>query len=139
MLNEPNDDSTKKRLITPAAVFTLVIGIMVISIYLFQTPSISLKTEQPSQQTLGVTTDNKELTYSGSDGLTALALLEKAATIKMSGAGEMAFVTEINGITADSAKNEFWAFEVNGQSATVGAGSYITKNSDTITWKLSTF
>jgi hypothetical protein len=28
---------------------------------------------------------------------------------------------------------------VNGESATVGAGSLVTKSTDTITWKLSSF
>jgi hypothetical protein len=138
MLND-NNNSTKKHLVTPGAIFTLVIGVAVIGIYLSQTPTISLETNQTNQQTLGINTDKQEVTYSGSDGITALALLEKTATIKMSGSGEMAFVTEINGITPDSSKNQFWAFEVNGQSATVGAGSYITKASDTITWKLSSY
>lgn len=139
MLDKPNDNSTKKRLIAPAAVLTLVIGIIVIGIYLFQTPNVFSKTDKSEQQTLGITTDKQEITYSGSDGITALVLLEKTAVIKTSGTGEMAFITDINGVTADSAKNEFWAFEVNGQSASVGAGSYITKNSDIITWKLSSF
>lgn len=84
-------------------------------------------------------TKTSGVTYNGQDGKTALELLQSVATIETSGDGEMAFVTSINGVKADPSANQFWAFYINGQSASVGAGSYITKNSDTISWKLDTF
>jgi hypothetical protein len=79
-----------------------------------------------------------ELSYKGEDGKTALELLQKTATIKTSGTGENAYVTTISNIAANS-KNEYWQFFVNGKSSMVGAGSYTTKSTDTITWMLSTF
>lgn len=81
---------------------------------------------------------NNEISYKGKTNTTALSLLEKNAEIKTSGSGKNAFVTTINGVTANP-KNQYWAFYINGKSATVGAGSYITKDSDTIIWKLSSF
>ncbi|MGH7234405.1 MAG: DUF4430 domain-containing protein, partial [Candidatus Saccharimonadales bacterium] len=31
---------------------------------------------------------------------------------------------------------KYWTFYVNGKEASVGASSYVTKNSDRLTWKL---
>jgi len=73
--------------------------------------------------------------YQGEDGKTALQLLEEKADVEMSGSGEMAFVTSINGVKADP-QVEFWSLLVNNEPATVGAGQYQTKSTDTITWKL---
>lgn len=81
----------------------------------------------------------QEVTYQGQEGKTALALLEENAEVKTKGEGANAFVSSINGYAADSAKKEFWAFYLNGESATVGAGSYDTKDTDTITWKIQTY
>ncbi|MBU6389886.1 DUF4430 domain-containing protein [Patescibacteria group bacterium] len=76
------------------------------------------------------------ITYKGQDGKTALTLLGQHATIKTSGSGANAFVTSVDGYTASSSKHEYWSFLVNGQLASVGAGSYVTKSTDTITWKI---
>jgi hypothetical protein len=80
------------------------------------------------------------VSYQGEEGKTALALLmEKYPDSEISGEGANAFVTSINGHAADSAKHEFWKFVVNGQDAQVGAGSYTTKSSDTISWEIDTY
>ncbi|MFZ2125563.1 MAG: DUF4430 domain-containing protein [Candidatus Saccharimonadales bacterium] len=79
-----------------------------------------------------------EFSYKGEDSKTALELLQKTATIKTSGTGENAYVTTISNVAANS-KNEYWQFFVNGKSSMIGAGSYTTKSTDTITWKLSSF
>lgn len=77
--------------------------------------------------------------YSGQDGKTALELLKTAypnTTTKSSGSlGEQ--VMSINGKEAKS--NEYWQFLVNGTAATVGAGSYVTKSTDMIEWRLTSF
>ena len=92
-----------------------------------------------NQQESQIATNNQQITYSGKDGVTAMALLEQNAKVEFSGTGEMSFVNSVNGVTADATKNQYWAFSVNGEDANVGAGSYITKDTDTITWKLSSF
>lgn len=76
-----------------------------------------------------------KISYKGSAGKNALVLLKdnyKVETKKYKGLGEQ--VISINGIKPD--KKHFWGFYVNGKLAQVGAGSYTTKDSDTITWKL---
>jgi len=123
----------KKRTILYLVSALILIGIIGTGIYLFQ----SNKTTQTKQET-PVVIVKKDVTYKGKDGVSALALLEQNAKIVTSGTGEMAFVTTINGVTANP-KSEYWQLNVDGKSATVGAGSYITKNGETITWKLATF
>ncbi len=122
-------------------IIAIVISVLVLvgvvtggAIYLNQPKNEIIETQQGTELELV----NNELTYPGEDGKTALILLEENATIEMTGIGEMAYVTTINNVKADSTK-EYWQFIVNGKSASVGAGSYITKDSDSITWKLTTF
>lgn len=98
--------------------------------------SDTVKTENTSKQEL---TGNETVSYQGEEGKTALELLQQNATVVTSGEGVNAFVTTINDRLADSSKNEFWEFKINGTAATVGAGSYVTKDTDTITWQISTF
>lgn len=77
--------------------------------------------------------------YAGQDGKTALELLKIAypnSTTKTSGSlGE--YVTGINGREAGS--SEFWELFVNGTSSSVGASAYVTKSTDTLEWKLTSF
>lgn len=113
----------------------VIIGAITATVIIINQPQ-SNTTEQQTTKKLELV--NNELSYQGKEGITALALLEENATIVTSGTGEMAYVTTINGVLADSTK-EYWQFIVNGESASVGAGSYVTKDSDTITWKLTTF
>ena len=75
------------------------------------------------------------LAYRGQEGKTALAILKEVTQTETSGEGEMAFVVSINGYKPDVSK-EFWAFYVNDKQAEVGAGSYATKSTDLIEWRL---
>lgn len=75
------------------------------------------------------------VSYHGVMGMDALAILKQkhhVQTKTYSGFGEE--VTGIDGVLADS--KHYWAFYINGKMAQVGAGSYTTKASDTLTWKL---
>ncbi|HEX3568212.1 MAG TPA: DUF4430 domain-containing protein [Candidatus Saccharimonadales bacterium] len=75
------------------------------------------------------------LSYRGITGKTALQVLQAAHQVQTkiySGFGPL--VTAIDGQIADA--KHFWAFYVNGKLAQVGAGSYQTKSTDTVTWKL---
>lgn len=72
-------------------------------------------------------------------GKSALVATAATAKIEETGAGENAFVTSINGTSADSKKHEFWELVINGQPAQVGAGSYIIQKGDSISWRLSTY
>lgn len=87
----------------------------------------------PTQQ---VAENLSEFSYAGEDGRTALELLqEKDPDAQVQGEGENAYVTAIRGREADPA-TEFWGLYVDGELATVGAGSLETKDGQTITWKL---
>ena len=123
----------KKRTIIYIISTLIIIGIIGTAYYYLQ----PTKTAQ-SDQKVQVETVNKDITYKGNDGETALDLLEKNAKIVTSGSGDMAFVATINGVTADP-NSEYWQFSVDGKSASVGAGSYVTKNAETISWKLVKF
>ncbi len=126
----------KKRTIIYIIVALLAIGTVATSVYYFQTNNKITTTKTQPKKT--VTPTSKDVIYNGKVGETALVLLEKNASIVTSGTGEMTFVTTINGVTANP-KNQYWSFNVNGKAASVGAGSYITNDSDTITWKLTSF
>lgn len=118
----------------------VLVGVIATAGYYYQSNVNSNKAEQSKQQALDKTSATKKngITYKGKDGVTALELLEQNAKIVASGTGKNAFVTSING-TAANPKNQYWSFNVNGVAAVVGAGSYVTKKSDIITWKLASF
>lgn len=44
------------------------------------------------------------------------------------------FITAIDGVANDSATRQYWVYEVNGQSATVGADQYQLKSGDIVVW-----
>jgi hypothetical protein len=76
-----------------------------------------------------------DVTYKGVEGKTALELLKashKVETKTYEGIGEL--VTSIDGVAPDS--KHFWALYVNDAQSQVGASQYVTKATDTITWKL---
>ncbi|MDP2789946.1 MAG: DUF4430 domain-containing protein [bacterium] len=78
-------------------------------------------------------------TYAGKDGKNALELLKskfpKTSTKTAEGLGE--YVTGIN--CRDAGSTEYWQFLVNGKSSDVGASTYITKSTDVLEWKLTSF
>ncbi len=129
----------KKQILTYITVVLVVIGVIVGGFYGYQALTAK-KSADPVVTTSDCETSNsgKTITYKGEDGLTALELLNKKCQTESTGQGESSFITKVNGVEANSSK-EFWSFKVNGEMASVGAGSYTTKNSDTITWELSTF
>ena len=87
---------------------------------------------------INISEDGKQLAYEGVSNETALATLKKLIAVETTSSDFGEQVMSINGLTADSSK-EFWAFYVNGQMASVGAGSYISSAGDKIEWKLETF
>ena len=105
------------------------------------------ETSAPAEETTDGASDDEsgdadeapELSYEGKDGSTALALLLEAdPSAAVTGEGENAFVRSIDGVAANP-DNQFWVLYVNGEAASVGAGSLETKNGDEITWKLETY
>lgn len=127
---------TKQQIIAAPVIVLLIIAAVTTGVYYNQ--SIKVAATPVIQQIQKPKLLNNTLTYKGSDGVTALILLQQAATIKMTGSGEMAYVTSIDGVTANP-KNQYWQLFLNGKSASVGAGSLVTKSTDTIKWELSSF
>jgi hypothetical protein len=103
------------------------------------TPTPSVK-QSSSSSTVGLNPAAHSFSYPGQDSKTALELLQqKYPNTQVSGTGASAFITATNGYTADTSKHEFWKFMINGQDSQVGAGSYTTKSTDTITWMIDTY
>lgn len=100
--------------------------------------SVSLDTITLRQKitTEGIVSNRQEKVKKGATALQALYSTHK---IKSKGIGQNTFITAIDGREAQADKREFWAFYVNGKQATVGAGTYIVKNNDTIEWKIETY
>ena len=130
----------KKRTIIYIIIAVILVGALTTAGYFYQSNNELNKTEQLAKKALDKTESTKKngLSYKGKNGISALVLLEQNARIITSGKGDMVFITTINGATANP-KSEYWQLNVNGKSASVGAGSYITKNGETITWKLTKF
>lgn len=101
------------------------------------TVSQPVETQQTNKNT-AVRTESIQtsFSYTGIQGETALSLLKSKYTVQTKdyGADLGEMVLAINGV--EPAKDEFWAFYINGKSANVGASSYTTQDGDTIEWKL---
>ena len=84
--------------------------------------------------------DTKDYQVQNAVGKTALEVTKSATSdIKMTGEGANAFITTINGREATSDKKEFWKLVINGKDSEVGAGSYIVKENDKISWEIATY
>lgn len=95
------------------------------------TNSSSVKTEDSA---VVVSEDGTMVTYQGKDGRSALELLKDKTQTQTEDSSFGEYVVSING--KDGGGQKYWLFYVNGQPATVGASDYITKNNDTIEWRL---
>lgn len=94
--------------------------------------------EQTDAPTTDITKPVGATTYSydGVEGKTALDLLKaKYQNVETQSSSVGDFVTTIDAKKADSAK-EYWAFYLNGSLASEGAGTYVTKATDKIEWRL---
>ncbi|MEI7689414.1 MAG: DUF4430 domain-containing protein [Candidatus Saccharibacteria bacterium] len=128
----------KKQVLIYIGIVVLLIGLIGGGFYIYQ--STNQKAEPApvvATKTCPTSDEGRTITYNGKEGVSALDLLNQTCDTLSSGTGASAFVTTIDGITAGA--KEFWSFEVNGEMAAVGAGSLITKDGDTIVWKLTTF
>ena len=126
-------NSKKSKVILSLAV--LILGVGVIFTAGQAGKENTRQSAAPQQQSTQAKPEAKTIEYKGSEGKSALELLKQTHTVETKtyeGLGEL--VTSIDGQAA--ASNQFWAFYINGQQSQVGASAYITKDSDTIVWKL---
>jgi hypothetical protein len=75
-----------------------------------------------------------QLSYRGEQGRDALQLLKEHARVQTKHYSFGDMVLAINGVQGNGPK--YWTFYINGHEATVGAGAYQSKNTDTLSWKL---
>lgn len=128
----------------------IVILVLVGGGFLFANQNRSDST-QTSQQTtqektnsikVTVKADSQEKNYQVENavGKTALEVTKLATSdLLMSGEGQNAFITSINGREAETSKKEFWKLVINGADAQVGAGSYTVQSGNTIIWEIDTY
>lgn len=84
---------------------------------------------------IDVSEDGKTVTYPGVTGETALETLRNAAAISTQSSAFGDYVTAIEGVESVNAES-YWAFYVNDEYATVGAGDYVAVEGDTFKWML---
>jgi hypothetical protein len=118
----------KTKILTPVAVAIVAIGGFGSWAYIANSPSHKVDAVVTAQH------QTTQLSYQGQDGVNALTLLKKHAAITTKHYSFGDEVVAINGTTGNGPK--YWTFYVNGKEANVGAGSYTTKASDMIMWKL---
>jgi len=125
----------KKYLKLPKALLILFL-LAVFGIFLFK----KIDNQKTKGGTVQVQTPEIVIDSSEFIGKTALQATEASVEeIKTEGTGTNAYITSINGRTADTKKNEFWELLVNGKPSVVGAGSYIIKLGDKIIWQIANF
>ena len=99
----------------------------------------NISREQKASLSLELSGQKERFDVSKYVGKTALEATLESVDAEVQGSGENAFVVSIAGKKVDSQKKEFWELVINGQSAQVGAGSYIIMSGDSLEWKLSTY
>lgn len=128
------ESTINQRQISPETAWSTLILIVVGIILAFGLYLIFHVPQTENGNTVTTVQTENEVSYQGVEGKTALDLLKQKAVVETKtyeGLGEL--VTSING--KPSTSDHYWVFYVNGQQAEVGAGSYVTKSSDTIAWK----
>lgn len=123
---------TKKTLISAAALLVIASG--GVGLWLHSDSTTNKSTSTASQSTVAAKPVTTDIGYKGEDGQTALALLKKHAQVQTKSSSIGDYVTSVNG--NDGGGSKYWMFYVNGQESQVGAGTYVTKSSDQIEWKL---
>jgi hypothetical protein len=118
----------KTKSVILAAIAVVIVGGMGVSAYIANSPSRKVDVSKNSQQ------QAVYIKYSGQDGQNALILLKKHAQVQTKHYSFGDLVTSIDGTVGNGPK--YWTFYLNGKEASVGAGSYTTKSTDKIEWKL---
>lgn len=95
----------------------------------------SIKNSTITSTNMPVKTET-HVSYYGVEGKNALLLLGKYEKFEQASSG---LVISINGRKANEKDREFWAFYINGKTATVGPEAYITKKGDVIEWKIEKY
>jgi hypothetical protein len=116
-----------KAIILSTAILVAAAGISTVA-YVANSPSHKVDVSTNSQN------QTVYIKYTGQSGVDALTLLKKHASIQTKHYSFGDLVTSINGTAGNGPK--YWTFYLNGKEASVGAGSYVTKSTDKIEWRL---
>jgi hypothetical protein len=111
-----------------------LLAVIVVSLAVLGAGVYVSRTSQPVSNDKITNVNVTEVSYTGVEGKNALELLRAGHSIETKTSSFGDYVQSIDGVAADS--SHFWGFYVNGKMAEVGAGSYVTKSSDTVLWKL---
>jgi hypothetical protein len=65
---------------------------------------------------------------------TVLEQLQSKAKVEVKDSQYGPYVDSINGVKGGT-DNKYWSYYVNGQMANIGAGEYVAKGGETVTWK----
>lgn len=87
-----------------------------------------------SQVEIAYKDNGRIVSYTGVEGKSALELLKSSAAIKTEESSMGEFVTTINGV--EQTNTEYWVMYVNGSRSQTNAANYVTKDDDTIEWRL---
>jgi len=126
-----------QKIITAVAALLAVIGIVVMAFVIGNNPDRNNPNDtNPDIVTCPIkeVNDATTVTYDGVAGETALATLQGLCKVDLHPTYD-GFVTGIDGREADDA--HFWAFYINNEFATEGAGDYKAKEGDEIKWVLT--
>jgi len=86
------------------------------------------------EKIMGVQAPTEIIQYQGIEGKTALQILKEQHQVETETYDFGELVTAIDG--KKSGDGQYWAFYINGELASVGAGEYQTQSSDLIEWRL---
>jgi hypothetical protein len=103
-------------------------------IALVATVAAGCSIKKASNSSNNQSTQSSTIAYKGQQGRTALDLLKSNYKVDTQTFSSGEFVKTINGITPD--KDHYWSLFINGKESTVGAGQYVTKDGDSVEWKL---
>lgn len=119
---------TKAKTLVVVVVIVLAAAIGTAIALYANSPSHKVDTSLNSQNQL------TDISYRGQNGVDALSLLKKHATVTTKHYSFGDLVTSINGMPGNGPK--YWTFYVNGKMSQVGASAYKTKTGDKLEWKL---
>ena len=112
-------------LITLVALAVVVVG------------GVALRVERTSTAQSARVSNSTDVTYPCTEGGTALAALQAQYPVDTKDTSYGKQVMAINHV--NPADQHYWAFYIDGTSATVGADAYQCQGTETIAWKLASF
>jgi hypothetical protein len=131
--------ATKSKILATIAVVVILIGAGWALIYnknqrSNQSPANQNSSQEEVSNNQNVVIEADKISYPGEAGQTALSLLQKHTQTKTENSSFGEYVVSIN--DNDGGGSKYWIFYVNDKQSEVGAGSYVTSDTDSIEWRL---